>query len=126
VFLRGKIIYHQFKMSRPHRNAISFDRPATYQIMVQGRVDPNWSDLMSGMAICLTISETNPPVSTLQGELSDQAALAGVLNSLYELHLPVLSVVCQSYSPASDKTEINEVNPSEDTISENKDKAKTT
>jgi hypothetical protein len=103
VFLREKIIYNQFKMSRPHRNAISFDRPATYQIMVQGRVDPNWSDLMSGMAICLTISETNPPVTTLQGELSDQTALHGVLNSLYELHLPILSVHCISYQLLSDK-----------------------
>ena len=28
----------------------------------------------------------------LEGELSDQAALAGVLNTLYELHLTVLSV----------------------------------
>jgi hypothetical protein len=101
VFLREKIIYHQFKMSRPHRNAIFFDRPATYQILVQGRVDPNWSDLMAGMAICLTVSETNPPVTTLQGELSDQTALLGVLNSLYELHLPVLSVLCMSYPPLS-------------------------
>jgi hypothetical protein len=28
----------------------------------------------------------------LEGELSDQAALAGVLNTLYELHLTLLSV----------------------------------
>jgi hypothetical protein len=83
------------------RNAIPFDRPATYQIMVQGRVDPDWSDLMAGMAICLTMSESNPPVTTLQGELSDQTALLGVLNSLYELHLPVLSVLCLSYPPLS-------------------------
>jgi len=32
------------------------------------------------------------PVTTLSGELGDQAALAGVLNMLYELHLTVLSV----------------------------------
>ncbi len=31
-------------------------------------------------------------VTILEGELSDQAALAGVLNTLYELHLPLLSV----------------------------------
>jgi hypothetical protein len=36
--------------------------------------------------------EAEPPVTTLLGELSDQAALAGVLNTLYELHLLVLSV----------------------------------
>ncbi len=37
-------------------------------------------------------SEAEPPMSTLLGELVDQAALAGVLNTLYELHLPVISV----------------------------------
>ena len=31
-------------------------------------------------------------MTTLVGELADQAALAGVLNTLFELHLPVLSV----------------------------------
>jgi hypothetical protein len=36
--------------------------------------------------------EASPPVTTLEGELRDQAALAGVLNSLYELHLTVISV----------------------------------
>ena len=30
--------------------------------------------------------------SVLLGELVDQAALAGVFNTLYELHLPVISV----------------------------------
>jgi hypothetical protein len=32
-------------------------------------------------------------VTTLVGELPDQAALAGVLTKLYEMHLPVLSVM---------------------------------
>ena len=74
------------------RNPIPFDRPATYQITVQGRIDPTWSDRLEGMTICLTTVEAGPPVTTLDGKLSDQAALAGVLNTLYELHLPVLSV----------------------------------
>ena len=30
----------------------------------------------------------------LEGRLADQAALTGVMNTLYELHLPVLSVDC--------------------------------
>jgi len=83
----------------PLRNVIPFDRPATYQISVQGLIDPDWSDRVAGMTICLTAEEASPPVTTLQGELGDQAALAGVLNTLYELHLPVLSVLCLSYPP---------------------------
>ncbi len=30
----------------------------------------------------------------LVGRLADQAALSGLLNGLYELHLPVISVEC--------------------------------
>ena len=84
-------------VSIPLRNAIPFDGPATYQISVQGRIDPDWSDRLAGMTIRLITEEASHPVTTLDGELSDQAALLGVLNSFYELHLPVLSVVCVSY-----------------------------
>ena len=84
-------------MSTPLWNAIPFDRPATYLISVQGMIDLDWSDRLSGMTIGLVREEVCPPVTTLKGELSDQAALAGVLNTLYELHLPILSVLCLSY-----------------------------
>jgi hypothetical protein len=33
------------------------------------------------------------PVTILVGELVDQAALSGVMNTLYNMHLPVLSVI---------------------------------
>ena len=84
-------------VSIPLRNAIPFDGPATYQISVQGRIDPDWSDRLAGMTIHLITEEASHPVTTLDGELMDQATLLGVLNSLYELHQPILSVVCASY-----------------------------
>jgi hypothetical protein len=74
------------------RNPLPFDRPATYQISVKGWIDPTWSDRLEGMAISQTKVAADPQVSTLEGSLHDQAALAGVLNTLYELHLPVLLV----------------------------------
>jgi hypothetical protein len=79
-------------MSMLSRNPIPFDRPANYQISVQGRIDPTMSDLLGGMAISLDTVQADHPVTTLYGELVDQAALSGVLNTLYELHLTVLSV----------------------------------
>ena len=79
-------------MHKPSRNPIPYDCPATYQISVQGRIDPTWSDRLEGMTICQAAVESNPPVTTLEGELSDQAALAGVLNTLYDLHLSILLV----------------------------------
>jgi hypothetical protein len=76
----------------PSRNPIIFDCPANYQIIVQGQIDPGWSDRLEGMTICQATTDADPPVTTLEGELGDQTALAGVLNTLYELHLPLLSV----------------------------------
>jgi hypothetical protein len=92
VFLRAKIIYYLFMESIPPRKPNPFDRPAIYQISVQGRIDLTWSDRLEGMTIRKATPEATPPVTTLQGELSDQTALAGVLNALYELHLTILTV----------------------------------
>jgi hypothetical protein len=69
-----------------------FDGSATYRIDVEGRIPASWCDALEGMTIMEGSWEAEPPVTTLWGQLSDQAALAGVLNTLYELHLPVLSV----------------------------------
>jgi hypothetical protein len=80
--------------NKPDRKPSRFDSPATYQISVQGRINPTWSDRLEGMTIDLIKGEGDSPVTTLAGELSDQAALFGVLNTLYNLHLPVLSVEC--------------------------------
>jgi hypothetical protein len=79
-------------MSMLSRNPVPFDRPAIYQINVLGRIDPTMSDLLAGMTISPYTVQADPPVTTLEGELRDQAALAGVLNTLYEMHLTVLLV----------------------------------
>jgi hypothetical protein len=89
-----------------HGNAISFDRPATYQIHVQGKIDPNWSDRMAGMQIRIFLQQTTRPITTLEGEVSDQAALLGVLNSLYELHLPIISVAVVPHLEGKEKQEL--------------------
>jgi hypothetical protein len=59
---------------------------------VLGRISARWCDRLEGMTITECSPEAESPVTTLLGELADQAALAGVFNTLYELHLPVLSV----------------------------------
>ena len=68
--------------------------PATYRIVVQGRLDASWSDRLGGMSISERSSETGETETVLVGRLPDQAALSGVLNALYELHLPVVSANC--------------------------------
>ena len=80
-------------INQPSQNAATFDCPATYQITVQGKIDPNLVELMGGMRVQQMALEAGHTITTLVGELRDQAALAGVLNALYELHLSVLMVI---------------------------------
>ncbi len=68
------------------------EKPITYRIRVRGVLSQEWSERLADMAITVDRSSEKGPVTTLEGRLRDQAALSGVLNSLYELHLPVLSV----------------------------------
>jgi hypothetical protein len=68
--------------------------PAVYQITVRGYLDVGWSNQLGGIAIHYVTTVQEAPISILQGELVDQAALFGVLNSLYGLGLPLLEVKC--------------------------------
>ena len=88
------MLYYLSMPIPPHRETIYFDLPATYRIIVQGRIASELSDRLEGMSIRTRPPEGDIPITTLEGELSDQAALAGVLNSIYELHVVVLSVEC--------------------------------
>ena len=65
--------------------------PANYRIRVQGDLDATWSERLKGMAI-MSDKSAKPSVTILEGHVADQAALSGVLNTLYELRLSLLSV----------------------------------
>ena len=66
--------------------------PANYRIEVEGEVPESWSDRLGGMRITRRKRADQSTVTTLTGRVRDQAELSGVLNTLYELHLPILSV----------------------------------
>jgi hypothetical protein len=65
--------------------------PATYLIRVQGMLDSAWSDRLGGMSI-ESMAAGRETATELIGRLPDQAALIGLLTSLYDLGLPLLSV----------------------------------
>jgi hypothetical protein len=66
--------------------------PRVYRITVQGYLCENWSDIMGDMAVVTTPDEDRGPVTTLTGEMVDQAMLLGVLNYIYDLNLPLIQV----------------------------------
>jgi hypothetical protein len=71
---------------------LEFEGPASYRIRVQGHLEDSWSDRLGGMVITRAFTEDKQPMTILIGHLQDQAALSGVMNALYGLHLSVLSV----------------------------------
>jgi hypothetical protein len=64
----------------------------TYRIRVEGSLDPCWSDRLGGMAITTSGQFGDKTTTVLEGELADQSALMGILNTLHDLHLPVEAV----------------------------------
>lgn len=79
-------------MSRSH-----FTTPGCYRIEVEGVLPKGWFDRLGEMQVLTTPQEISSQeakdvVTIMQGKVSDQADLSGILNSLYELHLPLLSV----------------------------------
>ena len=91
VGLRRKL-YGDSSANLDYRNRLTLGMPATYRIRVQGFLEKRWADRLGGMNISERSREVETPLTILVGRMRDQAELSGVLNSLYELHLVILSV----------------------------------
>ncbi len=61
---------------------------AIYEIRLQGHLDQHWSAWFDG----LTITYDGDDRTLLRGELSDEAALHGVLMKVRDLAVPLLAV----------------------------------
>lgn len=69
---------------------IDFKKKAIYKIVVKGSLNKELSNSLLGMQIYRDrIDKTE---SSIVGVISDQAALSGILNTIYEKHLTVISV----------------------------------
>ena len=66
--------------------------PTTYRIEVEGFLNESWSEFLAGMHINTRKRFDSTTVTTLVGRLRDQAELTGVLNSLHDLHRPIVKV----------------------------------
>ncbi len=70
----------------------SFNRPGNYRIRVQGFLDKKWSERLGGLRITTSKTGDQKSITVLEGQVRDQAELAGVLSTLYQRHLTLLSV----------------------------------
>jgi hypothetical protein len=77
-----------------YRPRSSMFEPATYRIGILGTLDKKWSDYYGGMTIEHESVLNQYPMTILTGQLTDQSALIGVINSLFDMGCPILLVEC--------------------------------
>jgi len=66
--------------------------PGSYRIRVVGELDVSGLEHLRGLEIS-TSGPGKKPITTLTGVLPDQAALFKILHLLYDMRLPILSIV---------------------------------
>ncbi|NQT58613.1 MAG: hypothetical protein HQ557_06485 [Bacteroidetes bacterium] len=80
----------------PIGKKLTLDEAADFKITVFGYLDTNWSELIEGAVINQT-HYGELQLSTLSGKF-DQAALHGLLQHLYAMGFPLISVLCDTVS----------------------------
>jgi hypothetical protein len=82
-------------------NPPSFSGQGTYEIVIKGHLDEQWSYWFEDLTIATGFGEDGTPITTLTGQFADQAALHGVLATIRDINVPLISVC-----PADDVTPI--------------------
>jgi hypothetical protein len=77
-------------------------KPVTYRISVQGAIGRDWTDYFQSFDISTPSPKNHKPVTILTGPVADQAVLVSLINALYGLGLPLLSVECLSVREAGE------------------------
>ena len=81
--------------SKMQKTSLQFQGPALYRIVVQGNLSASkgeWLDIRNKIAITASTFEDGSNSFSLAVQVSDQAELAGIFNTLYELHIPIKEV----------------------------------
>ena len=62
-----------------------------YQITLEGSLDDCWADWFAGLTMTTT-RQRDGDVTVLTGPVSDQAALRGLLNQIWDFNLAIITV----------------------------------
>jgi hypothetical protein len=76
-------------MSAPHLSTEDHHEPGRYEIRLKGHLDARWAERFEG----LSLSHARDGTTILAGLVVDQAALYGLLRTVRDLGLPLVSVI---------------------------------
>lgn len=77
------------------------DRPAVYQIRIEGHLGPTWTGWFAG----LSIEPEESGTTRLTGAVVDQAELHGLLRQVRDLGVPLISVNRLATTPTPHPTQ---------------------
>ncbi len=67
-------------------------QPSNYRIIVEGVLDPIWLHCLGGLEITEERQPGQPVITRLEGRLTDDSALQGVLDTLFMLGMRLILV----------------------------------
>jgi len=70
----------------------SYPGEGIYEIKVSGHLNRRWSLWFEGLRIATRFQENSGPITTITGTVVDQAALHGILATIRDINIPLLSV----------------------------------
>jgi hypothetical protein len=80
------------KKQETQMNPPSFSGQGEYEIVVKGHLDEQLSYWFEDLTMSTGYSEDGTPITTLAGRFVDQAALHGVLATIRDINMPLISV----------------------------------
>ena len=97
-------LFHVLFKAFIQRKGQSMDEPDFYRITVRGLLPEYWADRLGN----LKVVEVQRKATVLEGWIPDQAALKGALDTLYQIHLPLLEIICLTRGRQDIKTSDHE------------------
>ena len=88
---------------------LTLDQEVTYQIKVPGEIRKKWFDWDDTIEATVDRGIDNYPITTLTCVL-DQAGLHGLLQWLYSMSLPLISVICTDFTQLTNNKECENEN----------------
>jgi hypothetical protein len=71
---------------------INVDQPGIYRIKIRGKLSEGTIRRFDEMAISVVPNAAGIPITTLNGQIADQAALHGIVARIRDLGLPLILV----------------------------------
>ena len=78
--------------ARKGRSFAESAKIADYEIQISGTLHERWSRCFGDIAITIEQQEDRPPLTKFHCPAMDQARLRGILNTIWDLNLDLISV----------------------------------